>query len=508
MEKSDFPVHNPGTNGAVPGRDDGDRPDRPPLFAARWMQRIRDNGNMPGASGFVPPRPRRPVPVEEQPPTQEPPAPGPTLPPAQLAIIEEIKVRVHRRLIQELEPTRLDGMGHEEARNAINQACRHLLTQEAPEIVGTIRDEIIAAIADEVLGLGPIEALVRDPSISEIMVNGPQEIFYERMGKIYRSRARFRDNAHIMRIAERIVSRVGRRVDESSPMVDARLPDGSRVNIVVPPVAPKSPVITIRKFRQDKLTLDDLVKLGTLTQEAAMFLRACVRIKRNIIVSGGTGSGKTTLLNALSGAIPDDERLVTIEDPTELKLQQPHVVTLEARPPSIEGKNEVTQRDLVRNALRMRPDRIIIGEVRGAETFDMLQAMNTGHEGSISTVHANSPRDCLARIESLVMMTGMELPLRVIREQIASAIHLVVHQSRLSDGSRKVMAITEITGMEGQTITMQDIFAFQHEGIDQNGKVHGELRPTGIRPTFSEMFELAGIDLPPEMFNPGLNRWS
>jgi len=508
MERSDYPVNDAGRNGAVPARDD-DRPDRPPLFAARWMQRVRESNGTTGAPGIAPPRPRRPLPTADEPqPVRESAPAGPTLPPSQLAALEEIKVRVHRRLIQELEPTRLDGMGPEEARNAIYQACRHLLTQEAPEIVGLARDEVIAAIADEVLGLGPIEALVRDPSISEIMVNGPQEIFYERMGKIYRSPARFRDNAHIMRIAERIVSRVGRRVDESSPMVDARLPDGSRVNIVIPPVAPKSPVITIRKFRQDKLTLDDLVKLGTLTPQAATFLRACVRIKRNIIVSGGTGSGKTTLLNALSGAIPDDERLVTIEDPTELKLQQPHVVTLEARPPSIEGKNEVTQRDLVRNALRMRPDRIIIGEVRGAETFDMLQAMNTGHEGSISTVHANSPRDCLARIESLVMMTGMELPLRVIREQIASAIHLVVHQSRLSDGSRKVMAITEITGMEGQTITMQDIFAFQHEGIDQNGKVHGELRPTGIRPTFAEMFELAGIDLPPELFNSGLNRWA
>jgi pilus assembly protein CpaF len=499
-----------------PAADDAARPTdsngRPALFAARWMQRSRDGSAIPGTPNVAVPRMRRPLPVPEETPSRERETPqmgAPSLLPSQLANLEEVKIRVHRRLIQELEPTRLDGMNPDDARSAINQACRHLLTQEAPEIVGMARDEVIAAIADEVLGLGPIEALIRDPNISEVMINGPDEIFYEKKGKIHRSPAHFRDNAHIMRIAERIVSRVGRRVDEASPMVDARLPDGSRVNIIIPPVAPKSPVITIRKFRSDKLSLDDLVGFGSIPQEACDFLKASVKVRRNIIVSGGTGSGKTTLLNALSGAIPDDERLVTIEDPTELKLQQPHVVTLEARPASVEGKHEVTQRDLVRNALRMRPDRIIVGEVRGGETFDMLQAMNTGHEGSISTVHANSPRDALARMESLVLMTGMDLPLKVIREQIASAIHVIIQQSRLSDGSRKVTAITEVTGMEGQTLTIQDIFSFHHEGIDQNGKVHGELRPTGIRPTFADMFALAGIDMPIEVFNPNIaQQWS
>jgi len=425
---------------------------------------------------------------------------------AQSSSLEEAKLRVHRRLIQEMEASRLDRMGTEEARAAVAQAARQVLTQEAPEIFGLARDEVIVAVTDEVLGLGPIEGMLRDPGISEVMVNAPDEIFFERNGKIHRSTARFRDSAHIMRIAERIVSRIGRRVDESSPMVDARLPDGSRVNIIIPPVAPKSPVITIRKFRADKMKLEDLVTVGSLTPQAATFLRAAVAIRRNIIVAGGTGSGKTTLLNALSGAIGESERVVTIEDPTELRLQQPHVVSLEARPASVEGKHEVTQRDLIRNALRMRPDRIIIGEVRGAETFDMLQAMNTGHEGSISTVHANSPRDALARIESLVLMTGMELPLKVIREQVASAVNLLLQQTRFSDGSRRVTHITEITGLEGQTITLQDIFAFVHEGIDAQGKVHGELRSTGIRPTFAELFTQAGIELPAEIFF-GNNKW-
>jgi pilus assembly protein CpaF len=397
-------------------------------------------------------------------------------------------------------------MAPEEARTAVAQAARHVLTLEAPEIFGLARDEVIGAVVDEVLGLGPIEPLLRDPTVSEVMVNAPDQVFIERSGRLQRSSARFRDNAHIMRIAERIVSRIGRRVDESSPMVDARLPDGSRVNIIIPPVAPRSPTITIRKFKADKMKLEDIVSLGSLTPEAAAFLRASVHVRRNIIVSGGTGSGKTTLLNALSGAIPDDERVVTIEDPTELRLQQPHVVSLEARPPSIEGRNEVTQRDLVRNALRMRPDRIIIGEVRGAETFDMLQAMNTGHEGSISTVHSNSPRDALGRIESLVLMTGMDLPIRVIREQIASAIHLIIQQTRFHDGSRRVTYITEVTGLEGQSLTLQDVFLFKNEGLDAQGRVKGRLRSTGLRPTFADQFALSGIDLPADIFS-GESRW-
>jgi pilus assembly protein CpaF len=472
--------------------------ERPALSAARWLTRGKEQ-ELPARTS------RRPVAVEPSAPMQASIA-EPTVMTPQIAGLEEAKARVHRRLIQELEASRLDKLSEEEARTAVGQAARHLLTQEMPEVFGLARDEVILAVTDEVLGLGPIENLLRDPSVSEVMVNAPDEVFFERGGRIHRSQVRFRDGAHIMRIAERIVSRVGRRVDESSPMVDARLPDGSRVNIIIPPVAPKSPCITIRKFRKDKMKLDDLVTIGSVTPEGVAFLRASVHIKRNIIVSGGTGSGKTTLLNALSGAIPDTERLVTIEDPTELRLQQPHVVSLEARPASVEGRGEVTQRDLVRNALRMRPDRIIIGEVRGGETFDMLQAMNTGHEGSISTVHANSPRDAVARMESLVLMTGMELPLRVIREQIASAISLILQQTRFSDGSRRVTHITEVTGLEGQTLTLQDIFLFKHEGIDTEGKVRGKLRSTGIRPTFADEFALAGLDIPPEMFSGG-GRW-
>jgi len=479
---------------ATPGAE------RPALLAARWLGRGREQ---------APPSPqriRRPlVPEPQEPGETQAMTDEPRVSP-QLSGLEEAKTRVHRRLIQELEASRLDRMGEEEARTAVAQAARQLLTQEMPEVYGLARDEVIAAVTDEVLGLGPIENMIRDASISEVMINAPDEIFFERSGRIHRANVRFRDNAHIMRIAERIVSRVGRRVDESSPMVDARLPDGSRVNIIIPPVAPKSPCITIRKFKKDKLKLEDLMGFGSITPEAVAFMRASVHIKRNIIVSGGTGSGKTTLLNALSGAIPDYERLVTIEDPTELRLQQPHVVTLEARPASIEGRGEVTQRDLVRNALRMRPDRIIIGEVRGGETFDMLQAMNTGHEGSISTIHANSPRDAVARMESLVLMTGMELPLRVIREQIASAIHLIIQQTRFSDGSRKVTHITEVTGLEGQTLTLQDIFRFEHEGIDGEGKVRGRLKSTGIRPTFADEFALAGLDIPASMF-AGDGRW-
>jgi pilus assembly protein CpaF len=303
-----------------------------------------------------------------------------------------------------------------------------------------------------------------------------------------------------MRIVERIVAPLGRRVDESSPMVDARLPDGSRVNVIIPPVAPKSPTITIRKFRVDKMTVEDLIDSGSLTRDLAEFLRACVQVRLNILVSGGTGTGKTTMLNALSSFIPDTERIITIEDPTELRFQQGHVVSLEARPPSLEGKGEVTQRDLVRNSLRMRPDRIIVGEVRGPEAFDMMQAMNTGHEGSLSTVHANTPRDALSRIENMVLMAGLDLPVRAIREQVTSAIHIVLQIARLADGTRRVTHVTEITGMEGDIITMQDLFRFDQRGIDNDGRVVGEFRGTGLRPRFAEKFEVAGIHLPPDLF--------
>ena len=414
--------------------------------------------------------------------------------------VNELKFTLHQRLIEELDPSKLEGLEPERAREAVIVAARALIAQEMPGIVGAVRDELVDAVADEVLGLGPIDPLISEPAISEIMVNAPDQVFYEKEGRLYLSSVRFRDHNHIMRIIERIVAPLGRRVDESSPMVDARLPDGSRVNVIIPPVAPKSPTVTIRKFQADKMTIEDLILGGSLTRELAEFLSACVQVRLNIIVSGGTGTGKTTMLNALSSFIPDTERIVTIEDPTELRLQQGHVVSLEARPPSLEGKGEVTQRDLVRNALRMRPDRIIVGEVRGPEAFDMMQAMNTGHEGSLGTVHANSPRDGLSRIENMILMAGLDLPMRAIREQITSAVHVVIQIARLPDGSRKVTHVAEITGMEGEIVTMQDLFRYEQRGIDSDGRVVGEFRGTGLRPRFAEKFEVAGIHLPADLF--------
>ena len=414
--------------------------------------------------------------------------------------IDELKITLHQRLIEELDPAKLQGLEPERAREAVVVAARALISQEMPGIVGSVRDDLVAAVADEVLGLGPIEGLINEPAVSEVMVNAPDEVFYEKEGRLYLSSVRFRDEAHIMRIIERIVAPLGRRVDESSPMVDARLPDGSRVNVILPPVAPKSPTITIRKFQADKMTIEDLIQLNTLTREVAEFLRACVLVRLNIIVSGGTGTGKTTMLNALSSFIPDTERIVTIEDPTEFRLQQGHVVSLEARPASLEGRGEVTMRDLVRNSLRMRPDRIIVGEVRGPEAFDMMQAMNTGHEGSLGTVHANTPRDALTRIENMILMAGLDLPMRAIREQIASAIHLVIQIARLADGTRRITKVSEISGMEGEVVTMQDLFSFEQTGVDSDGRVVGEFRPTGIRPSFASKFEIAGVHLPTDLF--------
>jgi len=414
--------------------------------------------------------------------------------------VNELKFTLHQRLIEELDPAKLQGLEPDRAREAVVVAARTLIAQEMPGIVGAVRDELVASVVDEVLGLGPIEPLILDPAITEVMVNAPDQVFYEKEGRLYLSSVRFRDQGHIMRIVERIVAPLGRRVDEASPMVDARLPDGSRVNVIIPPVAPKSPTVTIRKFQSDKMTIEDLISVGSLTRELAEFFRACVQVRLNVLVSGGTGTGKTTMLNALSSFIPDTERIVTIEDPTELRLQQGHVVSLEARPSSLEGKGEVTQRDLVRNSLRMRPDRIIVGEVRGSEAFDMMQAMNTGHEGSLGTVHANSPRDALARIENMILMAGLDLPIRAIREQVASAIHVVVQIARLSDGTRRVTNVAEITGMEGDIVTMQDLFRFEQRGIDSDGRVVGEFRGTGIRPRFADKFEVAGIYLPPDLF--------
>ena len=363
------------------------------------------------------------------------------------------------------------------------------------------RKRLIREVQDDVLGFGPLEPLLADPAITEIMVNGPDKVYIEQAGQLAHTMIRFDDEDHLRRVIDRIVTRVGRRIDESSPLVDARLADGSRVNAIIPPLAFSGSTLTIRKFSTEALSVPDLINLGTLSPEMAELLRACVNARLNILISGGTGTGKTTLLNVLSSFIPDAERIITIEDAVELKLQQEHLVRLEARPANVEGKGEVTIRDLVRNALRMRPDRIVVGEVRGAEALDMLQAMNTGHDGSLSTVHANSPRDALSRLETLVLMAGMDLPLRAIREQIASAIDVVVHLARLRDGTRRVIGLTEVHGMEGQTITMQDIFAFDYgAGVDLNGRVLGRTVPTGVRPLFADRFAELGIQLSPRVF--------
>jgi pilus assembly protein CpaF len=417
----------------------------------------------------------------------------------------EIEERIHQRLIRDIDESVLHGLDAERARQQVERAARALSGEMFPQLVGDAKEEVVGHVVDEVLGHGPIEPLLRDPSISEVMVNAPDEVYYERDGIIYESDVVFRDEAHVARVIDRIVSSIGRHVDEASPMVDARLADGSRVNVIIPPLVPRSPVITIRKFRGDRYAMDDLVAIGTLSQSMARLLEGCVRAKLNVVVSGGTGSGKTTLLNALSASIPERERIVTIEDPIELNLQQRHVVAAEARPASTEGRGEVTQRDLVRNALRMRPDRIIVGEVRGPEAFDMMQAMNTGHEGSLTTVHANSARDALARIENMVLMAGFELPVAVIREQMASALHVIVHLSRLSDGTRRLMSLTEVSGTEGSLVTLQDIFVFKQTGVTQDGKVQGEMRATGIRPRFADRLHAYGVDLSADVFD--VARW-
>jgi len=422
--------------------------------------------------------------------------PVPTAPEARLS---DIKARIQERLVAELDP-RADILSNtEEVKQTIEELFQSILEQENIVLSRTERMRLFDQIVDEILGYGPLEPLLEDPTINEVMVNGPKKVYIERNGKIERTNIEFEDEDHLRRIIDRIVSPLGRRVDESSPMVNARLPDGSRVNAVIPPISLIGPVLTIRKFAKTPLQVEDLIRFGTITPEAVEFLRACILARLNIIISGGTGSGKTTLLNVLSGFIPNDERIITIEDAAELQLRQEHVVTLEARPPNIEGKGQVTIRDLVINSLRMRPDRIIVGEVRGGEALDMLQAMNTGHDGSLTTCHSNSPRDTLARIETMCLMAGMELPLRAIRQQIASAIDLIVHQERMRDGTRKVVSITEVQGMEGDVIVLSDIFTFEQTGIE-NGKIIGRLKPTGIRPKFMDRIEAAGIKLPPDIF--------
>lgn len=407
---------------------------------------------------------------------------------------------VHARLLRDANANQLAGAPDELLSRAVEQTMNDVLREKDLHLSSKAYEQLRRSVINEVVGYGPIHEFIEDPTVNEIMVNGPDMIYVERNGHIERVNRRFRDDEHVMRIIEKIVAPLGRRIDESNPMVDARLPDGSRVNAIIPPCAILGPCLTIRKFSRKPLSPDDLVRLGTMTEDMKRFLEACVKGRLNIIVSGGTGSGKTTTLNALSSFIPHDERIITVEDAAELKLQQEHVVPLETKPPNIEGRGEVTIRDLVRNALRMRPDRIVVGEVRGAEALDMLQAMNTGHDGSMSTLHSNSPRDTLSRLETMVLMAGTELPARAIREQIASAIDLIVHQERLRDGSRKIVNITEVQGMEGDTILLQDIFVFRQTGIDSSGHVVGRHVATGVVPLFIDRIEAEGLSVPREIF--------
>jgi len=410
----------------------------------------------------------------------------------------EAKYRVQNRLVNELDP-KLDLSNQAEVRRQIEELFGKIADEEGLALTRAERVRMLEQITDEILGLGPLEPLLRDETITELMINGPQQVYIERDGILELTNVTFQNDEHVMKIIQRIIAPIGRRIDESSPMVDARLADGSRVNAIIPPLSLVGPVLTIRKFAATPFTVEDMIRFGTATPEMFEFLEACVKARLNIFVSGGTGSGKTTMLNILSSFIPDDERIVTIEDAAELQLRQEHVVTLEARPSNIEGKGAIPIRELVRNALRMRRDRIVVGECRSAEALDMLQAMNTGHDGSMSTGHANSPRDMLSRLETMVMMAGMDLPLKAIREQVASAVDLIVHQNRLKDGSRKIVAITEVQGMEGDVIVMQDIFVYEQTGVVE-GKIQGKLKPTGIRPKFVEKFDAAGIHLPPNVF--------
>ncbi len=411
-------------------------------------------------------------------------------------IFQEMKARLHRAIVTRLDLTKLAALSPERVQDEVSRLAEGLLQAEnLPLSIGE-RDRLVTEVHHELFGLGPLEPLLADPTISDILVNTYSNIYIERRGKLEKTSISFKDDEHLRRVIERIVSMVGRRIDEAQPMVDARLPDGSRVNAIIPPLALDGPVLSIRRFGTDPLRMTALIENGALTKEIALLFEMCVRARLNIIISGGTGAGKTTLLNALSAYIPADERIVTIEDSAELQMQQPHVVRLETRPPNIEGRGEVTQRDLVRNTLRMRPDRIVIGEVRGGEAIDMLQAMNTGHDGSLTTIHANSPRDALARLETMVQLTGMRLSDRAMRQQIASAVNLVIQVARLTDGTRRIVSVSEITGMEGETITMQEIFQFERTGVDGTGKVIGRFRTNGIRPRFAERLKQYGMQLP------------
>ena len=417
----------------------------------------------------------------------------------------EWKEQTYRRLLEMMDLSLIDTLPEEQARAHIRDLSQRLLSDDAAPLGLEQRKRVVQRIEDEVMGLGPLEPLLQDKTISDILVNGPHSVYIERRGKLELTDVRFNDDKHLMNIIDRIVSAVGRRIDESSPMVDARLKDGSRVNVIIPPLAVDGASMSIRRFAVELLSMTDLIELGTVSDPVARVLEAVVKARLNVLVSGGTGAGKTTLLNILSGFIPHDERIVTIEDSAELQLQQPHVVRLETRPSNIEGKGEITARDLVRNSLRMRPERIIVGEVRGAEALDMLQAMNTGHDGSLTTVHANTPRDALGRVENMVSMSGISFPLKSLRAQIASAVNVVVQVERHEDGRRRMVSVQEINGMEGDVITMSELFVFDRRGIDANGQVQGELRATGIIPAFHRLLARKGIDVPIETFSPVVN---
>ncbi|HET9710955.1 MAG TPA: CpaF family protein [Pyrinomonadaceae bacterium] len=409
---------------------------------------------------------------------------------------QEIKARLHRAIITRMDLTKLNSLPSDRIHSEVSRLAEDLLLAENLPLSTIERDRLVSEVHHELFGLGPLEPLLADPTISDILVNSYSNIYIERRGKLEKTAISFKDDEHLMRVIERIVSTVGRRIDEAQPMVDARLPDGSRVNAIIPPLAIDGPTLSIRRFGADPLKMPALIENGALTKEIAILFEMCVRARLNIIISGGTGAGKTTLLNAMSAYIPADERIVTIEDSAELQLQQPHCVRLETRPSNIEGRGEITQRDLVKNSLRMRPDRIVVGEVRGGEAIDMLQAMNTGHDGSLTTIHANSPRDALSRLETMIQMTGMRLSDRAMRQQIASAVNLVIQVARLTDGTRRIVSIYEITGMEGEMITMQEIFLFERTGVDAAGRVVGRFRTTGIRPRFAERLKQYGMQLP------------
>jgi len=416
----------------------------------------------------------------------------------------DLKTRVQNKLLSELDPS-MDISRTDDVRKTIQDLFEQILAEENIVLSRPERARLFEQITAEILGFGPLQPLLEDETITEVMVNGAKNLYIERKGKIHRVPVTFENNDHVMRIIDRIVAPLGRRIDESSPYVDARLPDGSRVNAVIPPISLVGPVLTIRKFARNPITIDQLVQFGSITAEAVQFLKACVESRLNVVISGGTGSGKTTLLNILSSFIPSDERILTIENAAELQLRQEHVITLESRPPNIEGRGEISIRQLVINALRMRPDRIVVGEIRDEAALDMLQAMNTGHDGSMTTLHSNSPRDTLSRLETMTLMAGMELPARAIREQITSAVDVVCHQERMRDGTRKVTNITEVSGMEGEVITMTDIFVFEQTGIE-NGQIIGRLRPSGLRPKFMDKIEASGINLPPSIFGIGDRR--